>query len=54
MNQQNPNIPNGQQQQQQQPQQQNPLNLNLQNEVPNANWREELSVQDRARFVSQL
>jgi transcription initiation factor TFIID subunit TAF12 len=63
MNQQNPNIPNGQQQQpqqqqqqqqQQQPQQQNPLNLNLQNEVPNANWREELNVQDRARFVSQL
>lgn len=61
MNQQNPNIPNGQpqqqpqqQQQQQLQQQQNPLNLNLPNEVPNANWREELNVQDRARFVSQL
>jgi len=71
MNQQNPNMPNGQPQQQQQPPQQqqqqqqqqvqqqqqqvqNPLNLNLTNEVPNANWRDELSVQDRARFVSQL
>ncbi|RCH84256.1 At rich interactive domain protein, partial [Rhizopus stolonifer] len=55
MNQQNPNIPTGQPNQLGQPnQQQNPLNLNLQNEVPNANWREELSVQDRARFVSQL
>lgn len=45
MNQQNPNIPNG-------TQQQNPLNL--QGDVPNANWTEEISVQERARFVSQL
>lgn len=54
MNQQNPNIPNNQQQQQQNQQQQQAINLNIQNDVPNANWREELNVQDRARFVSQL
>lgn len=62
MNQQNPNIPNNQQNQQQNQQQQQAqqqaqaqaLNINLPNEVPNANWREELNVQDRARFVSQL
>jgi hypothetical protein len=44
MNPQNPNIPNGQQ----------GLPLNLGNDVPNANWRDDLNVQDRARFVSQL
>lgn len=51
MNQQNPNIPNAVQQNQQQ---QQGLNLNLQNDVPNANWRDELNIQDRSRFISQL
>ncbi|PHZ07680.1 uncharacterized protein RHIMIDRAFT_95463 [Rhizopus microsporus ATCC 52813] len=67
MNQQNPNIinvtqPNQQQQQPNQQQQQQPqmlqpqqgLNLSLPNDTSNANWREELSVHDRARFVAQL
>ncbi|RCH89339.1 hypothetical protein CU097_011220 [Rhizopus azygosporus] len=67
MNQQNPNIinvtqPNQQQQQQNQQQQPQPqmlqpqqgLNLSLPNDTSNANWREELSVHDRARFVAQL
>lgn len=63
-----PNNPQQNQQQQQQLQQQQQQNLqnnpqlggglNLQNlqqnDVPNANWRDELNVQDRARFVSQL
>jgi hypothetical protein len=48
MNQQNPNL-NGQQQQQQQQ-----VNLGHPNDVPNANWRNEVSVPDRTRFVSQL
>lgn len=58
MNSQNPNLqtPNGpqqpQQQQQQLPQQQ--VNLGHPNDVPNANWRNEVTVPDRTRFVSQL
>ena len=53
MNQQNPNLqtPIGQQQQQQQGQQ---VNLGHPNEMPNANWRNEVSVPDRSRFVQQL
>lgn len=67
MNQQNsslqaPNgqIPNTQQQQaQQQGQQgqqlqQQQVNLGHPNDVPNVNWRAEVSEVDRTRFVSQL
>ncbi|RCH79229.1 hypothetical protein CU098_007242, partial [Rhizopus stolonifer] len=64
MNQQNPNqqIPSGQPpptQQQGQPSQQvlsqqQQVNLAHPNDVPNANWRNEVSVPDRSRFVSQL
>lgn len=48
MNPQNTNMNNGQQAMPQQ------LNANLQNDIPNANWRDDLTIQDRARFVSQL
>lgn len=67
MNQQNPNLqtPNGQpppqtpqqqhQAQQQQLQlQQQQVNLGHPNDIPNANWRNEVTVPDRTRFVSQL
>lgn len=54
MNQQpNPNLQqqqNGQPQQQQQQQ----VNLGHPNDVPNANWRNEVALPDRTRFVSQL
>lgn len=57
MNSQNPNLqtPNGQQQGQQQlQQQQQQVNLGHPSEVPNASWRNEVTVPDRTRFVSQL
>lgn len=70
MNQQNPNLqtPNGQpppqtpqqqhqaqqQQLQLQQQQQQQVNLGHPNDIPNANWRNEVTVPDRTRFVSQL
>lgn len=45
MNQQNPNLPNGQQQQ---------LNMGMQNNIANPNWRDELPASDRNSFVTQL
>jgi hypothetical protein len=41
-------------QQQQQQQQQQQVNLGHPNDIPNANWRNEVTVPDRTRFVSQL
>lgn len=46
-----------QQQQQlqlQQQQQQQQVNLGHPNELPNASWRDEVTIPDRTRFVSQL
>ncbi|KAI9320711.1 hypothetical protein BX666DRAFT_1910539, partial [Dichotomocladium elegans] len=47
MNPQNPNLANGQQSAPQ------ALNLGMQN-IPNANWRDELTPGDRNSFVTQL
>ncbi|ORZ03700.1 hypothetical protein BCR43DRAFT_59705 [Syncephalastrum racemosum] len=48
MNPHNPNLPNGQQPVPQ------AVNMGLSNEIPNGNWRDELSQADRNRLIGSI